>query len=104
MDSYKEEFDGLCKNNTFEIISESDYKEHLHNGGKPAIPSMSIFTVKLKNGIPTCAKCRVVALGNKEMTPWTKADCYALVVSLPVVHLLTALAVHHKRPLKQGDF
>ncbi|MFN9981135.1 MAG: reverse transcriptase domain-containing protein [bacterium] len=38
------------------------------------------------------------------MTPWTKADCYAPVVSLPVVRLLTALAVRHKRPLKQGDF
>jgi hypothetical protein len=33
MDSYNEEFDGLCYNNTF----ESDYKEHLHNGGKHAI-------------------------------------------------------------------
>jgi hypothetical protein len=53
MDSYNEEFDGLCNNNTFQIISESDYKEHLRNGGKHAIPSMSIFTVKLKNGIPT---------------------------------------------------
>jgi hypothetical protein len=104
MDSYNEKFDGLCNNNTFEIILESDYKEHLHNGGKQAIPSMSIFTVKLKNGIPTRTKCRIVALGNKEMTPWTKAACYAPVVSLPVVRLLTSLAVRHKRPLKQGDF
>jgi len=57
----------------------------------------------LKNGIPTCAKCRIVALCNKEMTLWTKADCYAPVVSLLVVRLL-ALAVCHKSPLKQGDF
>jgi hypothetical protein len=65
---------------------------------------MSIFTVKMKNGIPTRAKCQIVALGNKDATAWSKADCYAPVVFLPVVHLLTALAVRHKRPLKQGDF
>jgi hypothetical protein len=65
---------------------------------------MSIFTVKMKNGVPTRAKCQIVALGNKDATAWTKADCYAPVVSLPVVRLLTALAIHHKQPLKQGEF
>ena len=103
-ESYNEEFDGLCKNDTFEIITDDEYKAHLRRGGAPAIPSMSIFTVKLKNGIPHRAKCRIVALGNKESTQWTKADCYAPVVSLPVVRLLAALAVRHKRTLKQGDF
>jgi len=33
-----------------------------------------------------------------------KADCYTPIVSLPVVPFLTALAVQHKRTLKQGDF
>jgi hypothetical protein len=104
MDSYNEEFDGLCRNDTFEIITDDEYKAHLRRAGAPAIPSMSIFTIKLKNGVPHCAKCRIVALGNKESTQWSKADCYAPVVSLPVVRLLTALAVRHKHTLKQGDF
>lgn len=60
------------------ILSEDDYKAHLRQGGKPAIPSLSIFTVKMKNGIPTRAKCRIIALGNKEVTSWTKADCMLL--------------------------
>jgi hypothetical protein len=104
MESYNEEFDGLCCNDTFEVISKDTYKEHLQRGGKPAIPSMSIFTVKMKNGVPHHTKCQIVTHGNKETTQWTKADCYTPIVSLPVVPFLTALAVRHKRTLKQGDF
>ena len=44
-----------------------------------------------------------MVLGNKDPTEWSKADCFAPVVSLPVIRMLTALAVQHRRPLKQGD-
>jgi Reverse transcriptase (RNA-dependent DNA polymerase) len=101
--SYNEEYDGLNQNDTFELISEEDYQAHCRAGGKRAIPSMAVFTIKMKDGVPVRAKCRIVVLGNKDPSNWSKADCYAPVVSLPVVRLLTALAVKHRRPLKQGD-
>jgi hypothetical protein len=33
---------------------------------------------------------------------WTQADCFPLVVSIPMVCLLTALAAHKQHSLKQG--
>jgi hypothetical protein len=103
-ESYREEFDGLHKNDCFEIISEEEYQSILRSTGKRAIPSMCIFTVKKDSiGRPCRAKSRIVVLGNKDPREWTKADCFAPVVSLPVVRMLTALAVQHKRTLKQGD-
>jgi len=103
-DSYREEFDGLHKSNCFEIITEEEYQSLLRVSGKRAIPSMCVFTVKKDSqGRPFRAKSRIVVLGNKDPREWTKADCFAPVVSLPVVRMLTALAVQHKRTLKQGD-
>ena len=65
---------------------------------------MNVFTVKRDSlGRPIRANARIVALGNKDPVTWSKADCYAPVVSLPIVFLLTALAVLNKRTLKQGD-
>jgi hypothetical protein len=65
---------------------------------------MCVFTVKKdSHGRPHRAKSCIVVLGNKDPTEWSKADCFAPVVSLPVVRMLTALAVQHKRTLKQGD-
>ena len=103
-DSYREEFDGLHNNDCFEIISEEEYQRIFRSTGKRAIPSMCVFTVKKdSHGRPHRAKNRIVVLGNKDPTEWSKADCFAPVVSLPVVRMLTALAVQHKRTLKQGD-
>jgi len=103
-DSYKEEFFGLKDNECFEIISEEEYQRLYRSTGKRAIPSMAVFTVKKdSSGNPLRAKSRIVVLGNKDPTEWTKADCFAPVVSLPVVRMLTALAVQHKRTLKQAD-
>ena len=42
-------------------------------------------------------------MGNKDPTLWSKANCYALVVPLPIVQMLAALAVQHCMTLKQGD-
>jgi hypothetical protein len=103
LDSYKEEYDGLISNNTFDIISEQDYKELARHHGIKAIPSMCTFTVKKTNGVPTCAKSRIVILGNFDPRQWTKSDCFSPVVSIPMVRLLTALAVHNKCTVKQGD-
>jgi hypothetical protein len=101
--SYKEEYDGLISNDTFEIISEEEYKVLQSKHGIKAIPSMCISTVKQTNGVPTSAKSRIVALGNFDHHPWTKSNCFSPVVSIPVVCFLTALSVHNKRTLKQGD-
>jgi len=103
-DSYKEEFDGLVMNDTMEIMSEEDYHRWSRLSGRHAIPSMTVFTVKMDSlGRPLRAKSRIVVLGNKDPVAWSKADCYAPVASLPIVRLLTALAVNSKRTLKQGD-
>ncbi len=103
-ESYKEEFDGLTANSTFEILTEAQYFYLCKAIGCVAIPSMCVFTIKKDSrGHPVRAKSRIVLLGNKDPTEWTKADCYAPVVSLPVVRLLTALAVKNKCTLKQGD-
>jgi hypothetical protein len=66
LDSYKEEYDGLISNNTFDIISEDEYQHLKHLHGVCAIPSMCTFVVKHTNGIPTRAKSRIVVLGNRD--------------------------------------
>jgi hypothetical protein len=103
LESYKEEYNGLKSNDTFDIISEEEYICLCKLHGIKAMPSMCTFTVKKTNGIPTRAKSRIVVLGNFDPRPWTKSDCFSPVVSIPMVCLLTALAVHNKRTVKQGD-
>ena len=72
-DSYKEEYDGLISNNTFDIISEDEYQHLKRLHGVRAIPSMCTFVVKHTNGIPTRVKSRIVVLGSIEQRSWTKA-------------------------------
>ncbi len=103
LDSYKEEYNGLSTNETFDLMSEDKYFRLCKQHGIKAIPSMCIFTVKRTNGVPVRAKSRIVVLGNLDPRPWTKSECFSPVVSLPMIRLLTALAVHNKRTLKQGD-
>ena len=102
--SYKEEYDGLVKQDTFDIIDEETYRHIHHTTGKLAIPSMGILSVKKDaTGNPLRAKSCIVVLGNRDPTEWSKSECYAPVVALPMVRMLTALAVKHKTTLKQGD-
>jgi hypothetical protein len=103
LESYKEEYNGLSTNETFDLISEDEYFRLCKQHGIKAIPSMCIFTVKRTNGVPVRAKSRIVVLGNLDPRPWTKSGCFSPVVSLPMIRLLTALAVNNKRTLKQGD-
>lgn len=63
-ESYKEEYDGLSSNATFDVISEEEFLCLQKRHGIRAIPSMCIFTVKHTNGVPTRAKSRTVVLGN----------------------------------------
>jgi hypothetical protein len=95
LDSYKEEYDGLLSNSIFDSISEDEFKALQKQSAIRAIPSMCIFTVKQTNGVPTRAKSRIVVLGNLEQKTWSKSDCFSPMVSIPMICLLTALAVQH---------
>jgi hypothetical protein len=53
--SYKEEYNGLTSNNTFDIISEEEYQRLRCTHGVRAIPSMCTFVIKHNNGVPTRA-------------------------------------------------
>jgi hypothetical protein len=62
--AYLSEYNGLVNIDTWETISESDYKsmKHLYKG---VMPTMAISTIKYDgNGVPNRAKYRIVALGN----------------------------------------
>jgi len=103
MASYQEEYNGFSSTDTFDVISEEEYHQLRSIHGVTAIPLMCIFTVKHTNGIPTCAKSCIVVLGNLDQHIWSKSDCISPVVSIPMIRLLTALAVQNNRTLKQGD-
>jgi hypothetical protein len=101
--SYKEEYDGLISNHTFDIIPEEEYQKLKCNHGVHAISSMCTFVVKHTNGVPARAKSCIMVLGNLEQRSWTKADCFTPVISIPMIWFLTALAVQNGRTLKQAD-
>ena len=114
---YQEEYSGLSSNDTFDVIFEEEYwlssydtfdvileEEYWRScsiHGVTAIPSMCIFTIRHTNGIPTRAKSHIVVLGNLDQRAWSKSDCFSPVVSIRIIHLLTALAVQNNRTLKQ---
>jgi hypothetical protein len=102
-ESYQEEYEGLISNDTFDIISEAEYQRLKQLHGVHAIPSMCTFVIKHNNGVPIRAKSRIVVLGNLEQRSWTKAACFSPVISIPMIRLLTAMAVQRGRTLKQAD-
>jgi hypothetical protein len=69
LQSYKEEYNDLVDNSTFDIISEEEYHSLCKAHGTKAIPSMCTFTVKRTNGVPTRAKSQIVVLGNHDPRP-----------------------------------
>jgi hypothetical protein len=80
--SYDEEYDGLADIPTWDVITEEQYQKI--KGRCKAIPSMSIAVIKYnEHNRPKCARYRIVVLGNLD--------------------LLTSLAVHHRRVLKNAD-
>ena len=100
--AYDEEYDGLKSLPTWEIITEEQFK--LLSIGKLALPTMAIATIKYDaNNKPKCAKYRLVVLGNLDYHTWSKESTAAPVLSQLELRLLTALAVHHRRVLKNCD-
>ena len=79
--SHKEEYDGLKNMDTWEIITESEYRSLKPIVGK-MMPTMAISTIKKdKEGKPIQAKYQIVALGNLDPHQWAKHDCFAPVLS-----------------------
>jgi hypothetical protein len=100
--AYCEEYDGLASIPTWEVLSESQFKL-LSKGCKP-LPSMAISTIKYDSyNQPKRAKYRIVVLGNLDYHNWSKASTAAPVMSQLELRFLTALAVFHKRTLKNCD-
>ena len=101
--SYKEEYDGLVKLDTWDFVTEEEYEKLKPIVGK-ALPSMAISTIKRDgDGKPVRAKYRIVALGNLDPHNWDKSECFAPVLSQPELRLLTAIATQAKRKLKSAD-
>ena len=101
-DAYSEEFDGLSDLPTWEVLTEHEFKQ-LNNGVK-ALPSMAIATIKYDAfNRPKRAKYRIVVLGNHDYHTWSKEATAAPVMSQMELRLLTALAISHKRVLKNCD-
>ena len=102
--AYAEEYLGLKNLPAWITITESEYQQNKHKYGT-LLPTMAISTIKYDEvGLPKRAKYRIVALGNLDPHEWTKADCFAPVMSLKEVRLLTALAIKYKCILQSGDF
>jgi hypothetical protein len=65
---------------------------------------MAIAVIKYdENNCPKRAKFWIVVLGNLDYHQWSKENTYAPVLSQLELQLLTSLAVHHKRVLKNAD-
>ena len=101
--AYAEEYNGLKNLPAWTHLTEQEYKSMQHKY-KALLPTMAISCIKFDElGRPKRAKYRIVALGNLDPYQWSKQDCYAPVLSLMELRLLTALAVKFKRTLKNGD-
>ena len=101
--AYEEEYLGLKNLPAWITISEKDYLTNKHKYG-PLLPTMAISTIKYDEmGQPKRAKYRIVALGNLDPHDWSKSDCFAPVMTLMELRLLTSIAVKMKCTLKSGD-
>jgi hypothetical protein len=101
--SYFEEYDGLVNLDTWEVISEDEYKQIKHLV-KRTLPTMAIATIKKDGqGNPIRAKYRIVALGNLDPHEWSKQDCFAPVMSQQELRLMISLAARNKCIPKTGD-
>jgi hypothetical protein len=100
--AYGEEYDGLAALPTWEVLTEKEFK--ILSKGVKALPSMAIATIKYDEfNRPKRAKYRIVVLGNHDHHDWSRESTAAPVLSQLELRLLTALAIHHKRVLKNCD-
>ena len=103
--AYNEEYDGLIAAATYTVITIEEYYAlcKTHNVGS-IMPSMAIANIKTDaDGRPLRAKYRIVARGDKDTHPWENKDIAAPVLASHEFRTLCALAVHHRRRLKQAD-
>ena len=101
--SYKEEYDGLVNINTWTVITEAEYQENREKYGRK-MPTMAIAVIKRdRQGRPDCAKYRIVALDNLDSHKWSRANCYAPVMSQQELRFIVALAAKKKCVPKTGD-
>ena len=90
---------GLHNLPAWTTITEAEYQAQKHKFGS-LLPTMAISTVKFDEfGKPKRAKYRLVALGNLDPHDWNKQDCFAPVMSLMELRLMTAIAVKHNHRL-----
>jgi len=102
-EAYAEEYIGLKQLPAWTTITEKEFK-NMHPKYRTLLPTMAISTVKYdENNNPKRAKYRIVVLGNLDPYEWTKQECYAPVISLLELRLLTSIAVHFRKTLKSGD-
>jgi hypothetical protein len=100
--AYDEEYNGLESLPTWQVLTEQQYRQF--SKGRKALPTMVIATIKYdENNRPKQAKYRLVVLGNLDYHTWSKESTAAPVMSQLELHLLTSLAVFHKRVLKNCD-
>jgi len=101
--AYAEEYYGLQNLPAWITIPEVEYNKMKHIYKTP-LPTMAISTIKYNElGEPKRAKYRIVVLGNLDPNTWTKESCYAPVMSLMELRLITAIAVSKNCTLKNGD-
>ena len=101
--SYEEEYQGLVKLDTWELISESDYNLLRKTLG-PTLPTIAISTIKKDSaGNTERAKYRICVLGNLDPHNWTKTECFPPVLSAVELRFLVNLAVKKKCIPKSGD-
>ena len=99
-----EEYYGLLKLGTWEILSEEAYRDLQTTSRTNTLPSMAISTIKKDgNGKPQRCKYRIVALGNLDQHNWTKSDCYASVLSQLEHRSLISLAARLQCVPRTGD-
>jgi deoxyuridine 5'-triphosphate nucleotidohydrolase len=103
-ESYREEYFGLHEDTqTWQYITEEEYQNLKTVLGRP-LPTMAISKIKRDSqGNPIRAKYRIVVLGNLDPHQWSKADCFAPVLSALELRLLIAIATHHRIIPKQCD-
>ena len=70
---YKEEYDGLCNLDMWEVITEEEYKRLRPTMGH-VLPTMAILTIKTDgDGNPVRGKYCIVLLGNLDPHNWSKS-------------------------------
>ena len=102
--SYREEYEGLVSLDTWEVITEQQYKFLRDNNHAKLLPTMAISVIKTDgDGQPVRAKYRIVVLGNMDPHGWDKQDCFAPVLAQHEMRLLINTAVEYGCIPRQGD-